>query len=99
MDGAYAFTDYRAQGQTIKYLWVDIGMPLRGSLTPFNAYITLSRACGHANVRLVRDFKDTLFTKTPCETLEKEDERLVRLNEKSKQDWQNLKETRSLMET
>ncbi|KAF8330074.1 uncharacterized protein EI90DRAFT_3017000 [Cantharellus anzutake] len=37
LDGAcYAFTDYRAQGQTIEYSWAEIG-------TPLNAYITLSR--------------------------------------------------------
>ncbi|KAF8332840.1 uncharacterized protein EI90DRAFT_2918054 [Cantharellus anzutake] len=87
MDAAYAFTDYRAQGQTIEYLWADIGTPLRGTLTPFNAYVTLSRAQGRANVRLLRDFKDTLFMKTLCETLEMEDEHLIRLNEKTKQEW------------
>ena len=86
MDGAYAFTDYQAQGQMIEYLWADIGTPLRGSLTPFNAYVTLSRAQGHANIHLVQDFKDSLFTKTPCEVLEKEDERLVWLNERTKQE-------------
>ncbi len=28
----------------IEHLWVDIGTPLRGHLTPFNMYVTLSRA-------------------------------------------------------
>ncbi|KAF8313898.1 uncharacterized protein EI90DRAFT_2948972 [Cantharellus anzutake] len=94
LDGAYAFTDYRAQGQTIEYLWVDIGTPLRGSLTPFNAYVTLSRARGRANVRLVRDFKDSLFTKIPCELLEKEDERLIGMSKKNKREWTKQKQTR-----
>ncbi|KAF8325612.1 uncharacterized protein EI90DRAFT_2931402 [Cantharellus anzutake] len=88
MDSVYAFTDYRAQGQTIDYLWADIGTPLKGSLTPFNAYVTLSRAQGRSNVRLLRDFKDSLFMTTPCEVLEQEDERLMNLNRETKQDWE-----------
>ena len=44
LDGAYTFTNYQAQGQTIDYLLADIGTPLKGWLTPFNAYVTLSRA-------------------------------------------------------
>ena len=35
----YAFTDYRARAQTIKYCVVDIGKPPNGQLTPFNAYV------------------------------------------------------------
>jgi len=30
LDGAYAFMDYRGQGQMIEYLWADIGTPLKG---------------------------------------------------------------------
>ncbi|SRR5258708_3034128 len=74
LDLLYVFTDYQAQGQTIKHLWADVGTPLRGHLTPFNAYVTLSRAQGRNSVRLVRDFEDSLFTTTPCEVLEREDE-------------------------
>ena len=40
----YAFTDYSAQAQTIKYCVVDIGKPPYGQLTPFNAY-TAQRRC------------------------------------------------------
>ncbi len=58
----------------IEHLWVDLGMPLKGYLTPFNAYVTLSRAPGQNNVQLVRDFEDSLFMTTPCEALEREDE-------------------------
>lgn len=39
---AYAFTDYRAQGQTIAPVIVDIGCPPTGGITPFNMYVALS---------------------------------------------------------
>jgi len=42
---AYAFTDYKAQGQTIEYVVVDIAQPPSGfKLTPFNVYVALSRS-------------------------------------------------------
>ena len=45
---AYAFTDYRSQGQTLDPVIVDIGPPPYGHLTPFNIYIALSRGTrGH----------------------------------------------------
>jgi hypothetical protein len=40
---AYAFTDYRSQGQTLDPVIVDIGPPPHGHLTPFNVYVALSR--------------------------------------------------------
>lgn len=40
---AYAFTDYRVQGQTIRPVIIDIGHPPSGELTPFNVYVALSR--------------------------------------------------------
>ncbi|KAJ7309974.1 hypothetical protein DFH08DRAFT_719085, partial [Mycena albidolilacea] len=40
---AYAFTDYRSQGQTIPYVLVDIASPLTGKLSLFNLYVALSR--------------------------------------------------------
>ncbi|KAF8332858.1 uncharacterized protein EI90DRAFT_2918034 [Cantharellus anzutake] len=88
MDSVYAFMDYCAQGQTIDYLWADIRTPLKGSLTPFNVYVTLSRAQGRSNVRLLQDFKDSLFMTTPCEVLEQEDKQLMNLNRETKQDWE-----------
>ncbi|KAG8726741.1 hypothetical protein FRC10_006806, partial [Ceratobasidium sp. 414] len=40
---AYAFTDYRSQGQTIKLVIVDITTPLDGRrLSLFNLYVALS---------------------------------------------------------
>ncbi|KAH9943738.1 hypothetical protein B0H21DRAFT_695357, partial [Amylocystis lapponica] len=53
---AYAFTDYRSQGQTISFVIVDIASPPSGSdLTLFNVYVALSRSSGRHSIRLLRD--------------------------------------------
>ncbi|KAF8893443.1 hypothetical protein BD779DRAFT_1620513, partial [Infundibulicybe gibba] len=39
---AYAFTDYKSQGQTIKHVIVDLADPPSGKLSPFSAYVALS---------------------------------------------------------
>lgn len=73
----YAFTDYKSQGQTIEYVFVDLAKPPSGSqLTPFNAYVALSRSRGRT---ILRDFDDKLFTVHPSEDLRLEDERLLEL--------------------
>ena len=41
---AYAFTDFKSQGQTILVLFIDITPPPGGTLSNFNAYVALS--CG-----------------------------------------------------
>ncbi|CAK5274245.1 unnamed protein product, partial [Mycena citricolor] len=41
--GAYTFTDYCSQGQTIKRVIVDIATPPSGGLSLFNLYVALSR--------------------------------------------------------
>ncbi|KAH9171031.1 hypothetical protein EDB89DRAFT_1829061, partial [Lactarius sanguifluus] len=53
---AYAFTDYKSQGQTLKCVIVDIAKPPSGSLTAFNAYIVLSRSRGRKTIQLLHDF-------------------------------------------
>ncbi|KAH7904529.1 hypothetical protein BJ138DRAFT_1019029, partial [Hygrophoropsis aurantiaca] len=45
---AYAFTNYRSQGQTISQSLIDIGMPPSGGLTLFN--VALSRERGKDNI-------------------------------------------------
>jgi hypothetical protein len=67
---------------------VDIAHPPSGGLTPFNAYVALSRSSGRDSIRLLRDFKDKLFTKTPCEKLKAEDQRLRGLNAQTKRLWE-----------
>ena len=90
---AYAFTDYRAQGQTIRPVWVDIGTPPYGCLTPFNIYVALSRGTGRENIRLLRDFDQRLLQQHPSEFLRIEDERLQKLNDSTKALWMNRQRT------
>ncbi|KAJ7770381.1 hypothetical protein B0H14DRAFT_2383013, partial [Mycena olivaceomarginata] len=47
---AYAFTDYRSQGQTIPYVLVDIASPPTGKLSLFNLYVALSRSSGRETI-------------------------------------------------
>ena len=84
---AYAFTDYRSQGQTLEPVIVDIGRPPYGCLTPFNIYVALSRGTGRRNIRLLRDFDETLLQQHPCEHLRLEDDRLQILNQSTKEMW------------
>lgn len=81
---AYAFTDYRSQGQTIEYVIIDIGWPPSGGLTGFNAYVALSRSSGRETIRLLRDFENKLFTQHPNEDLRIEDRRL---EEEDRKTW------------
>jgi hypothetical protein len=78
---AYAFTDYKAQGQTMESVIIDLGKPPSGRLTAFNTYVALSRGRGRKTIRLLRDFDEKLFTTHPSEELRKEDERLDNLAE------------------
>lgn len=85
---AYAFTDYRSQGQTIECVLVDISPVPTGGITPFNAYTALSRSRGRHTIRLLRDFRDSLFTHHPCIELEEEDARLEEMDQRTT-DWFN----------
>lgn len=84
---ARAFTDYRSQGQTILPIAIDIGRPPSGSISPFNAYVALSRSKGKRSVRLVRDFEDSILQTTPSKDLELEDIRLGKLAETTVKGW------------
>jgi hypothetical protein len=83
---AYAFTDYRSQGQSILYLFVDIASPPTGSLSLFNLYVALSRSSGRETIRLLRDFDDKIFLKRHDEALNNEDKLLHELN-KETDEW------------
>jgi hypothetical protein len=76
---AYAFTDYKAQGQTMECVLVDLSKPPTGALNRFNAYIALSRGRGRNTIRLLREVDTKLFTEHPSEILHEEDVRLSRL--------------------
>jgi len=59
---------------------VDLAKPPTGSITPFAAYVALSRGRGRDSIRLLRDFEDKLFTTHPSEYLRKEKIRLESLS-------------------
>ena len=85
---AYAFTDYRSQGQTLQPVYIDIGSPPYGHLTPFNIYVTLLRGTGREHIWLLRYFDEMLLCHHPCEHLRLEDECLEGLNKITKKLWQ-----------
>jgi ATP-dependent exoDNAse (exonuclease V) alpha subunit len=90
MTAAYAFTDYRSQGQTIPYVIVDIATPPTGGLDLFNLYVALSRSSGRSSIRLLRDFDDELFQKSHDPALLQEDDRLEKLDRSTKSWWQKM---------
>ncbi|KAI5989033.1 hypothetical protein EDD15DRAFT_2171871 [Pisolithus albus] len=88
MTPAYAFTDYRSQGQTLTSVIINIATPPTGGLNLFNLYIALSRSRGRSHICLLRDFDDNLFHKSHCNELLMEDERLEEANYKTRDWWQ-----------
>jgi hypothetical protein len=89
LTSAYAFTDHKAQGQTMEPVLVDIGQVLGNfGISPFGAYVALSRGHGHENIRLLRDFEDNLFMRHPSEKLRLEDLQLEELSRKTKERWE-----------
>lgn len=81
---AYAFTDYRSQGQTIPYVLVDIAPPPTGGLNLFNLYVALSRSSGRDTIRLLRDFDDASFKRGHAPELMMEMDRLDELDRQTK---------------
>ena len=79
LTAAYAFMDFKSQGQTIECVIVDLVKPPLGSLTGFSAYVVLLRSRGRATICLLQDFDEKLFTVHPSEELHKEDVRLAAL--------------------
>ena len=86
---AYAFTDYKSQGQTMEYVIVDISKPPTGQLSPFSVYVALSRSRGRGTIRILRDFDPSLLLHHPSDDLRKEMERLELLNEQTKESFEN----------
>ncbi|KAG9093514.1 hypothetical protein FS749_014258 [Ceratobasidium sp. UAMH 11750] len=78
---AYAFTDYRSQGQTIESVIVDITTPPSGKrLTIFNVYVAFSRSSGTKTIRILRDFDESILMQPLDEDLATEDRRLEALD-------------------
>jgi hypothetical protein len=84
---AYAFTDYRSQGQTIVPVIIDIATPPGGSLNLFNIYVALSRSAGRHSIRLLRDFDEKTLLQGHAPELLMEDTRLEELNVATKASW------------
>jgi hypothetical protein len=61
----YAFIDYKAQGQTLQPVIVDIRNPPSGGLNAFNAYVAISQGRSCDMLRLLHDFNSSIFTKHP----------------------------------
>ncbi|KIM58611.1 hypothetical protein SCLCIDRAFT_1218575 [Scleroderma citrinum Foug A] len=78
---AYAFTDYRSQGQTIPH-------STHRGLSLFNLYVALSRSSGRSTVRLLRDFDAKLFLAAHSAELIVEDDRLRELDTETKKQWE-----------
>lgn len=88
LTAAYAFADYRSQGQTIPYVMVDLTPPPNGTLNLFNLYVALSRSSGRDSIRLLRGFDEKMLKKSHDGALLAEDERLERLHEAMKQAYE-----------
>jgi ATP-dependent exoDNAse (exonuclease V) alpha subunit len=89
--GAYAFTDYRSQGQTISRVIVDIATPPESDrlLSLFNVYIALSRIAGRQSIRLLRDFDDETFLQPQDSKLLEEDQHVALLNSETENWWRD----------
>ena len=61
----YAFTDIKAQGQTIEVVIIDLRNTPSGKITPFSAYVALSRSRGRDTICLLSDFDEDLFKRHP----------------------------------
>jgi ATP-dependent exoDNAse (exonuclease V) alpha subunit len=90
MTAAYAFTDYRSQGQTIPLVLVDIASPPSRTLSLFNLYIALSRSSGRSMIRLLHDFDDKVFQQSHETVLTEEDNRLEALNRTMIEWWRRM---------
>lgn len=88
---AYAFTDYRSQGQTISAAIIDLADPPTGrGLTSHSLYVALSRCSGRDNVRILRDFDHSIL-KRPLELeLVEEDQRLEGLDKTTEVWWDEI---------
>jgi ATP-dependent exoDNAse (exonuclease V) alpha subunit len=83
LTAAYAFTDYRSQGQTIIVLLVNIATPPTGGLSLFDLYVALSRSSGRDTIRQLRDFDDKVLQRSHNPNLIAEDNRVEELDEET----------------
>lgn len=87
---AYAFTDYKAQGQTLPYSLVDIATPPHGRINLFNLYVALSRSVGRDTIRILRDFDSSLLKTKHDKILMDELDRLRSLSAATEQWYETV---------
>ena len=88
LTGGYAFTLYKAQGQTLESVVVDIRRPPPPvNLDSFGAYVAASRSKGRETIRFLGDFDDALFTLHSPDDLRQEDDRLAMKTKETKEAW------------
>lgn len=58
---AYAFTDYRSQGQMLGTVIADISSPPSGQITVRNTYVALSRSHGQETIWLLQPFDEKFW--------------------------------------
>ncbi|KZT08429.1 uncharacterized protein LAESUDRAFT_649386 [Laetiporus sulphureus 93-53] len=71
---AYALTDYRSQGQTMKNMFIDMARPPTGKLSLFNLYVVLSCSHGRKTIWILRNLNENMFHEPHDERLLMEDE-------------------------
>ncbi|QRV95124.1 Helitron helicase-like domain at N-terminus [Ceratobasidium sp. AG-Ba] len=90
---AYAFTDYRSQGQTIEAAFVDIATPpTGGELEKSNVYVAVSRVSCLDDIRLLREFNRDILKRPMEPELRQEEERLERLDSLTEKWWHQISE-------
>jgi hypothetical protein len=82
--GRYVFTDYKAQGQTLFPLLIDISNSPGGSLNQFNAYVAISHGHDQKYIHILGDFDYHLFIRHPPYKLVKFDVRLDKMDKEMK---------------
>ncbi|KIK75367.1 hypothetical protein PAXRUDRAFT_173071 [Paxillus rubicundulus Ve08.2h10] len=88
---AYACMDYRAQGQTIPAVLIDIESPPTGGLSLFNLYVTLSCSRGRKTICLLQGFNEKYFKVAQVHELTAEDERIENLCRQMSTWWQHMR--------
>ena len=83
----YAVTDYKAQGQNMECVFVDIARPPRGTISLFNLYVALSRSSGRSTIRLLRDFDARVLCQKHDAFLLAEDDRINQLDRTTRHAW------------
>jgi hypothetical protein len=80
---AYAFTNYKAQGQTLTPVIINIRNPPSSGLNAFNAYVAISRGRSREMLRLLGGLNSMIFTKHPDLDLAECDKRLEELDKET----------------